>query len=212
MPARLSGFWLGAGRVVRAAGAAASVSSSLAQDDAEKPSERRKRAAARVLRAVPVTVAMRAEECGEDTWLAKARVQALGFPEAAPSEMMKRLQTLVRNLERRHDSLRTRLALARLTPAVQLGHSTRVDVLVEAIEMEVRQLAADEATRGHQNQGESVAAKGKGKGKGRGKDKGGDKSTIPCPFLKGPSGCKSGDRCHYKHPPKHEQAAPKPAP
>ena len=160
----------------------------------------------------PVSTAQEAVTVLRRWKLAKARVQALGLPEAAPFEMIKGLQTLVRNLERRHDSLRTRLALARLTPAVQLGQPTGVDVLVEAIEMEVRQLAADEVTRGHQNQGESVAAKGKGKGKGKGKDKGGDKSTIPCPFLKGPSGCKFGDRCHYKHPPKHEQAAPKPAP
>ena len=47
----------GAGRVVRGAGAAASSSSSVAQVGAEKPSERRKRAAcsvARVLGGVPV--------------------------------------------------------------------------------------------------------------------------------------------------------------
>ena len=66
----------------------------------------------------PVSAAQEAATVLRRWKLVKARVQASGIAEPAPLEMTKDLQTLVKTLRRRHDSLETRLALVRLSPAL----------------------------------------------------------------------------------------------
>ena len=148
--------------------------------------------------------------------LARSRIQSLGLPEAAPFELLKGLQTLIARLEKKHDSLRTRMSLCRLDTSIQLGKAQGVELMLENIEKELRLLSADEYSKSNTS-GEheiSLANKGKGKGfKGKGKDgtkgvKGQeDKKKIPCPFLQKGS-CSFGDRCYYKHPDASHQPPP----
>ena len=127
--------------------------------------------------------------------------------------------TLLRTLEKRHDALKTRLALVRIHPDVQLGQPGGVTHLLDAVvEQELRRLSADETTKDNLNQlAEPFAAKGKGD-KGAGKGAPGPKTLearrhVPCPYMDKPGGCSFGDKCHYRHdmPDKpHPKAKPKP--
>ena len=135
--------------------------------------------------------------------LARSRIQALRLPEAAPFELLRGLQVLVSRLEKKHESLKTRMSICRLESSVQLGQPKGVDIILEQIDKELRMLAADEATKanaaGHHD--DPTARKGLGKGKEKGKGKSSsDRSQTVCPFLTKPGGCTFGDRCHYKHP------------
>ena len=150
--------------------------------------------------------------------LAKNRVSALALPEIPAYEQVKGIMTLLRTLEKRHDALKTRLALVRIHPDVQLGKPGGVTHLLDAVEQELRRLSADETTKDNLNQvAEPFAAKGKGD-KGAGKGAPGPKTLearrhVPCPYMDKPGGCSFGDRCHYRHdmPDKpHPKAKPKP--
>ena len=139
---------------------------------------------------------------------------ALNLPPAAPSEALKSLYSLIRNLERKHDALRTRMSLAKLAPQVQHPTEEGVTGIADMIEKGLRQAASDEQTKANKTTNsdalDPTASKGKGKGK-QGKsmeDK--YKTKQVCPFLNGPRGCTFGDRCHYKHPDKPNQPNPNP--
>ena len=58
-------------------------------------------------------------------------------PEAAPFELLKGLQTLIARLEKKHDSLRTRMSLCRLDTSIQLGKAQGVELMLENIEKEL---------------------------------------------------------------------------
>ncbi|OLP88022.1 hypothetical protein AK812_SmicGene30703 [Symbiodinium microadriaticum] len=137
--------------------------------------------------------------------LARSRIQALGLPEAAPFELWRGLQVLVSRLEKKHESLKTRMSICRLQSSVQLGQpkGVGVDIILEQIDKELCMLAADEATKanaaGHHDDPTAHKGLGKGKEKGKGKSSS-DLSQTVCPFLSKPGGCTFGDRCHYKHP------------
>ena len=145
--------------------------------------------------------------------LARSRIQALGLPEAAPFELLRGLQVLVSRLEKKHESLKTRMSICRLESSVQLGQPKGVDIILEQIDKELRMLAADEATKanaaGHHDDPTAHKGLGKGKEKGKGKSSS-DRSQIVCPFLSKPGGCTFGDRCHYKHPDATNPLAPNP--
>ena len=81
---------------------------------------------------------------------------------------------MIKTLEKKYDSLRTRMSLVRILSDVQLGRPQGVVALLDTVETELRQLAADEMSRDlAKDDDSSIAAKGKGKDKGgKGKDKG----------------------------------------
>ena len=157
--------------------------------------------------------------------LARARIQTLGLPEIAPFELLRGLQNLVSRLEKRHESLRTRMSICRLDASVQLGQTRGVDLVLDNLEKELRLISANEYAKNRtSDEGDSVAHKGKGdKGKGDGgKGSGGGKGKdaqskgktltleerkkTPCPYLQKGS-CSFGDRCHYKHSPANPKTA-----
>ena len=76
---------------------------------------------------------------------ARALAAALHLPPAAPSEALKSLYTLIRNLERKHDALRTHMSLAK--PALQVQYPTEEGVtnIADMIEKELCQAAGKEA-------------------------------------------------------------------
>ncbi|OLP84290.1 Copia protein [Symbiodinium microadriaticum] len=106
--------------------------------------------------------------------LAKSRVASLSLPEIPAYEQIKGIQAMIKTLEKKYDSLRTRMSLVRILPDVQLGRPQGVVTLLDTVETELRQLAADEMSRDlAKDDDSSIAAKGKGKDKGgKGKDKG----------------------------------------
>ena len=154
--------------------------------------------------------------------LAKSRVSALSLPEIPAYEQVKGIMTLLKTLEKRYDALKTRLALVRIHPDIQLGKPNGVTHLLDSVEQELRRLSADETTKDNLNQlHEPTVSKGKGD-KGTGKGLTAPKNVeaqrhVPCPYLE-PGGCSFGDRCHYKHdlsdkPDKpHPKPRPKPKP
>ena len=74
--------------------------------------------------------------------LARARIQTLGLPEIAPFELLRGLQNLVSRLEKRHESLRTRMSICRLDASVQLGQTRGVDLVLDNLEKELRLISA----------------------------------------------------------------------
>ena len=106
--------------------------------------------------------------------LAKSRVASLSLPEIPAYEQIKGIQAMIKTLEKRYDSLRTRMSLVRILPDVQLGRPQGVVTLLDTVDAELRQLAADEMSRDLAKEDDSsIVAKGKGKDKGgKGKDKG----------------------------------------
>ncbi|CAE7661265.1 unnamed protein product [Symbiodinium sp. CCMP2592] len=134
--------------------------------------------------------------------LARTRATSLSLPQVAPYEELKALETLVRNLERRHDRFRTMLGLLRTQPDIIRPTVTGVESMVALIDQQLQLLSADEHVKNNrQNEPDSQAAKGKGggKGKGDGKGNGGSAATKPCPFLKKFGSCKFGEKCKFKH-------------
>ena len=146
--------------------------------------------------------------------LAKNRISSLALPEVPAYEQIKGILTLLKTLERRHDSLRTRLSLVRLNPDIVLGKPSGVNFLLESVEQELRRLAADETTKSNMGALEPTVAKGKGdKGSGKGlseQRKLEERKNTLCPFMAKPGGCTFGDRCHYKHGTAHPKPKPKP--
>ena len=148
--------------------------------------------------------------------LAKNRVSALALPEIPAYEQVKGIMTMLRTLERKYDALKTRLALVRIHPDIQLGKPSGITHLLDTVEQELRRLSADETTKDNLNQvNEPMIAKGKGD-KGTGKGHPGPKTVearrhVLCPCLDKPGGCSFGDRCHYKHD-KPGKPHPKPKP
>ena len=138
----------------------------------------------------------------------------MALPEVPAYEQIKGILTLLKTLERKHDSLRTRLSLAKIHPDIHLGKPSGVTLLLESVEQELRRLAADEVTKGHLGQSDSTVAKGKGdKGSGKGLTdtrKLQERKNTLCPFMAKPGGCTFGDRCYYKHEASHPKAKPKP--
>ena len=83
-------------------------------------------------------------------------------------------------LERKQDALRTRLSLLRSVPEIQFPTEAGVRMMVDTLEHELRQTAADEHTKQNKQdggQGESYANKGKGTEKGKHKGTGKGKDT-----------------------------------
>ena len=134
----------------------------------------------------PATSAKEALEIIRKWRTARARAAALGLPATAPSEAMRSLSSLTRTLERKLDSLRTRLSIMKLAPEIQFPTENGVTMILNTLENELRQASADETVRLNKQQAGSseevpTAAKGKGKGKeadkGRGKSKGKGKES-----------------------------------
>ena len=182
----------------------------------------------------PATSAKEALEIIRKWRTARARAAALGLPATAPSEAMRSLSSLTRPLEKKLDSLCTRLSI------MKLAHG--VTMILNTLENELRQASADETVRLNKQQSTSedvpTAAKGKGKGKeadkGKGKGKGKGKESkgkqgktnngsagagsggksessdrrkeLPCHFHWSPAGCYRKS-CPYSHAEKHK---PKP--
>eukprot|EP00439_Symbiodinium_sp_Y106_P015395 s10409_g2.t1 len=98
---------------------------------------------------------------------------------------MRSLSSLTRTLERKLDSLRTRLSIMKLAPEIQFPTENGVTMILNTLENELRQASADETVRLNKQQSNSedvpTAAKGKGKGKeadkGKGKGKGKGKES-----------------------------------
>ena len=90
--------------------------------------------------------------------LAKSRVASLSLPEIPAYEQIKGIQAMIKTLEKKYDSLRT---LVRILPDVQLGRPQGVVILLDTVEAELRQLAADEMSRDLAKEDDSsIAAKG----------------------------------------------------
>ena len=92
----------------------------------------------------PVQSARDALECIRRWKLARLRAAALNLPSTAPSEAMRALCTLVKHIEKRSDSLRTRMSLIKLSPDIQRPTELGVQMILETLDKELRQLAADE--------------------------------------------------------------------
>ena len=133
----------------------------------------------------PATSAKEALEIIRKWRTARARAAAFGLPATAPSEAMRSLSSLTRTLERKLDSLRTRLSIMKLAPEIQFPTENGVTMILNTLENELRQASADETVRLNKQQSTSedvpTAAKGKGKGKeadkGKGKGKGKGKES-----------------------------------
>ncbi|CAE7289759.1 unnamed protein product [Symbiodinium sp. CCMP2592] len=111
--------------------------------------------------------------------LARTRATSLSLPQVAPYEELKALETLVRNLERRHDRFRTMLGLLRTQPDIIRPTVRGVESMVALIDQQLQLLSADEHVKNNrQNEPDSQAAKGKGGGKGKGDGKGNGGSPI----------------------------------
>ena len=133
--------------------------------------------------------------------LARARASSLSMPSVAAYEELQALGALVRNLERKHDRLRTVLGLLRTRPEIVRPTTAGVDSFLELVEQQLQLLSADEhvrSNRQHVDPPDPQASKGKGKGK---PGKQGDPSTKrkPCQFLAKFGKCRFGDKCFFSH-------------
>ena len=154
----------------------------------------------------PVNTAREAIELLRCWRLAKNRIASLKLPEIPAYEQIRGIQTLLKNLERKHDSIRTRLSLVRLHPDIHLARPQGVVMMLDAVEQELRQIAADEMTKDNLsnnsdaviNQGKSGdQGKGKGEGKGKGKAEGKGKQAnagAPNPPKGTPKGKAKSDK------------------
>ena len=130
----------------------------------------------RFLRQVsPVSTAREAIELLRRWRLAKSRIASLALPDVPAYEQISGIQKMLKNLEKQYDSLRTRLSLVRIHADVQLARPQGVTIVLEAVEQELRQIAADEMARSNAgdtaNQPNGNQAKGDPKGKDKGKSK-----------------------------------------
>ena len=102
----------------------------------------------RFLRQVsPVSTAREPMELLRRWRLAKSRVASLALPDVPAYEQISGIQKMLKNLEKGYDSLRTRLSLVRIHADVQLVRPQGVTIVLEAVEQELRQIAADEMAR-----------------------------------------------------------------
>ena len=143
--------------------------------------------------------------------LAKGRSEYLKLPPIAAHEIVRSLEGLTKNLEKKHASLAMRLNLIRLTPEVVVPSEAGVQRLLTTLVQEGRRMQAeDEVTRNRrgndvfdeEGQGATAfQAKSSGKGaKGAKGEKGPrDTSKIPCGYFQLERGCLKGDACPYLH-------------
>ena len=143
--------------------------------------------------------------------LAKGRSEYLKLPPIAAHEIIRSLEGLTRNLEKKHSSLAMRLNLIKLTPEVVVPSEAGVQRLLTTLVQEGRRMQAeDEVARNRRGnevldedgQGATAfQAKSSGKGaKGAKGEKGPrDTSKIPCGYFQLERGCLNGDACPHLH-------------
>ena len=109
---------------------------------------------------------------------------SLKLPEIPAYEQIRGIQTMLKAFERKHDGIRTRLSLVRLHADIQLARPQSAVMMLDAVEQELRQIAADEMTKENLsnttnaviNQGKSgekgqpKRRKGEGRGRGEGRE------------------------------------------
>ena len=114
---------------------------------------------------------------------------------------------MLKALERKHDGIRTRLSLVRLHADIQLARPQSAVMMLDAVEQELRQIAADEmakenlsnTTNAVINQGKSgekgqlKRRKGEGRGRGEGRESRQMQETRTPP-KKAPEGKAKPDR------------------
>ena len=161
----------------------------------------------------PVATAREAIELLRRWRLAKNRIAPLALPDVPAYEQINGIQKLLRTLEKKYDSLRTRLSLIRIHPDVQLGRPQGVNMALEAVEQELRQIAADEMARsnvGNENSTQGNQAKGSDqKGKDKGKGKGKQAEAKGNPPKETPKGKGKSERPHKPDKPEKPSAEPK---
>ena len=140
--------------------------------------------------------------------LARGRSEFLKLPPIAPHEIIRSLEGLSKNLEKRHASLAMRLNLIRLTPEIVVPSETGVQRLLATLVQEGRRMQAeDEVNRNRKgndlldaDKQTSTAYQAKSSGKGAKGSKGqADTRTMPCAYFNLDRGCLKGDNCPYLH-------------
>ena len=63
----------------------------------------------------------------------KSRVASLSLPEIPAYEQIKGIQAMIKTLEKKYDSMRTRMSLVRILPDVQLGRPQGVVTLLDTV-------------------------------------------------------------------------------
>ena len=140
--------------------------------------------------------------------LARGRSEFLKLPPIAPHEIIRSLEGLTKNLEKRHASLAMRLNLIRLAPEIVVPSETGVQRLLTTLVQEGRRMQAeDEVSRNRKGndlfdaeEPTSTAFQAKSSGKGAKGSKGtADTKAFPCAYFNLERGCLKGDNCPYLH-------------